>query len=256
MLDGNNRGKTIGAVDTLFDIIEYLHQHDSAGVTEIAEAVDRSKSTVHGHLTTLERRQYVTKDEDEYRIGYRFLNIGGSVISRDGLYRIAKPQLEELADETGESLQLGVEEHGVGYYIHQSRGQSAVRTDSMIGTKRYLHSTSFGKAILAHLPENRVKTIIDTHGLPAMTENTVTDPERLCAELETIRERGCSFDDSEQIDGIRCVGVPIHMEDGTVQGAISLSGPRKRIHGDRFESEIPNLLSDAARIIEINLSNS
>jgi len=248
--------KTIGAVDTLFDITEFLAENGPAGVTEVANATGRSKSTIHGHLLTLERRRYVVKTDSGYRIGHRFLTIGGAVIPRSGLYHIAKPELEGLADETGESVQLGVEEHGIGYYLHQSRGKNAVRTDSVVGTERHLHSTSFGKVILAYLPDERVDEIIDRHGLPKHTANTITDRDELLSELAAIRERGYAFDDSEQIDGIRCVAVPIRTDDGAIRGAISLSGPRKRMRAERFREEIPDLLSDAARIIEINLSNS
>jgi len=54
-----------------------------------------------------------------------------------------------------------MQEHGRGIYLYQSRRENAVRTDSHVGTRVYFHCGGIGKAILAHMPEERVTEIID-----------------------------------------------------------------------------------------------
>lgn len=255
MNKGEETPRTIASSNTLLDIIEYVGDNGIVGVTEIADALDKPKSTIHPHLQTLKKRRFVVSEEGKYRLGTRFLNVGGKVISQNDLYHVAKPEIEELAEETGESVQLGIEEHGTGYYLYQTRGPKAVRTDSVIGTERPLHVTAFGKVILAFLSEDRVQEIVEQHGLPKVTENSITEYDALLEELSLIRDRGVAFDESELIVGIQCVAAPIFDQDEEVIGAISVSGPRKRMSGTRLRQTIPSQLKDVARIVEINISN-
>lgn len=247
--------RTIKSLGTALEIVDYIHQHGTAGVTEIANHVGVSKSTASTHLSTLEQHRYLVRDGDKYRIGLKFLTIGGDRSIYNKLFHVSKNELDELAAEVGETVQLGVEEHGIGVYIYQSRSEKAVRTDSDIGSERALHSTSFGKAILAHLPEERVNQIVDRYGLQQYTPDTVTDRDALFSRLDEVRERGYAFDDEEQIEGIRCVGVPIFNDDDVV-GAVSVTGPKRRIDDERFYNELPEIVLSSVRIIEINLENS
>ncbi len=241
----------IKSTDTLFSILELLKGRDGAGVTEIAEELELSKSTVHSHLQSLRAHRCVRKDGTTYRLGLRFLSFGGHARNRTGLLDIVKPEVEGLVEETGETAQMVVEEHGRGIYVCQSRGAEAVRTDSHVGTEVYLHCTAVGKAILAHLPEERVRGIVDRHGLPPRTEETVTDLDELFDALERIRDRGYAIDDGERIPGIRCVAAPVRADDDVI-GALSVNGPTKRIEGEYFRTELPSLVSRAARVVEIN----
>jgi DNA-binding IclR family transcriptional regulator len=113
-----------------------------------------------------------------------------------------------------------------------------------------------GKAILAHLPESRVHEILDRHGLPEKTEQTITERDALFEELSEIRERGVAFDREERLSGLRCVAVPILSNSSRVEGALSVSGPTSRMQGERFESELPERLRSAANVIELNITYS
>lgn len=242
----------IKSTDTMFAILETIQSHDGAGVTEIASELGVSKSTVHSHLSSLLENRCVVKEGTTYHIGLRFLNFGGYARNRNGRYDIIKPEIDGLVEETGESAKMLVEEHGRGIYLYQARGDRAVKTDSHVGTEVYLHCTALGKAILAHLPEERVHEIVDRHGLPEKTPKTITDRNALFDELEAVRSRGYARDDGERIPGIRCIAAPIRMDGGEVLGAMSVSGPTKRLEGERFRTEIPELVCRAARVVEIN----
>lgn len=253
--DMGDHGKTIQSIETAFSIIEHLAEHDRAGVTEIADRLGVSKSTVHNHLSTLRDNEYVIHDGDQYVLGYRFLTLGGKTRSRSELYRIAKPEINWLIEETGESACVATEENGRIVYLYQARGAQAVTTDSHTGTRLLPHCTALGKSILAASSTERVESVIERYGLPERTENTITSRAELDAQLEAIRERGYALDDEERIEGLRCVAAPVTDGDRAV-GALSVSGPVKRLQGDQFREELPELVRRAVRVVEINLMYS
>lgn len=239
-----------------FEIIEFLKENDGAGVTETADALDMSKGVVHNHLSTLEASEYVVKGDDEYRLSLRFLELGEYQRVQNRLYRIGTEQVEELADETGELVNLATEEHGRCVYLSIAPGDQAVEVDTHAGLRPPIHTTALGKSMLAYLPRSTVESILDTHGMQRATENTITDRDTLFDELEAVRDRGVAFDDEERLPGLRCVAAPIKTNDGDVAGAISVSGPKTRLQGDLFEEELPGTVRSAANVIEINLEYS
>jgi len=227
-------GSMIGSTETSFRIVERLRADEVASVTALAEAVGVSKSTAHNHLQTLRRLGYVVREDDEYRLGLRFLGLGDRARDRHGLYYVAKPEADSLVDAVGERVQVMVEECGDGIYIYQSLADQAVGTDSHIGTVVDLHATAVGKAYLAHLPNDERAALLDHLELTEQTPNTITDREALEAELAEIREDGCAFNGEERTVGMRAVGAPIVLDEGRVLGGISVSGPTTRMTGDWF----------------------
>lgn len=199
---------------------------------------------------------YVVKEGDVYNIGLGFVDIGEYARNRKEAYKLAKPKVEELADETNERCQFVVEEHGRGVYIYVETGSHAVETNSRVGKRLHLHSTSVGKAILAHLPTSRVDEIVEETGLPKQTENTITNCDELEEELERVRERGVAYNREGNIEGLRSVGAPVLGPNGHVIGALSVSGPTHRMKGERYEETMPDLLLGAANELELNLKYS
>lgn len=240
-------------VETSLAIVDVVQESGGATVSEIAAAMEMPPSTVYGHLHTLEEHGYLVKEDDEYHLGLMFLCKGGHARLRRPIYEPAIEKVDLLAEETQERAQFIVEEHGRGYYLHTAIGDHAVQVNARLGRRKYLHSSASGKAILAYLPRPRVEEIIDEHGMPALTQNTIIDRDELFEELEAVRERGFSFNNEESIDGLRAIGVPVIGDDDTAEGAISVSGPTNRMQGDWFEEEIPNLLLGVSNELELNL---
>jgi len=254
MTTSKPKGDTVKSAETLFSVVDQLRDLDGARVSELAERLDVAKSTVHRHLTTLLANEYAVKDGDEYRLGLRFLGLGEYVRDQNPIYHSARPLVENLAEKTEERSLFTVEEHGRAVYLHRGIGNHAVRTNSKVGTRRYLHTIAGGKAMLAHLPDARVEEIVDRWGLPAKTEHTITDFDDLSAELAAVRDRGVAFNDEECIDGLKAVAVPILGPDGAVVGALSISGPAHRMKGDWFSEEIPDLLLGTANELELTIT--
>jgi len=246
----------VGATEKTLRILNALKQLDGAGVTELGQELDISKGTVHNHLATLEDHEYVVNEGGTYRLGLRFLELGEYTRRESRLLEIAKPKVDQLAEETGEIANLMTEQHGRGIYLYIARGEKAVNLDTTVGTRQYLHTSALGKSILSEMPEERLEDVLQRHGLPAMTPNTVTTRDALEAELDDIRERGVAFDGEERAEGIRCVAAPITNNHGNLHGSVSVSGPSTRMKDDRFRSEIPEAVQNIATVIGIDTSYS
>ncbi|WP_458209899.1 IclR family transcriptional regulator [Haladaptatus sp. NG-SE-30] len=242
------------AVKTTADILEKVAELERAGVTELANELDITKGTVHNHLATLEDHDLVVRDGGKFLLGLRLFEFGERVKNQRKIHDVGVPEVDKLADETGELGNILVEEHGRGIYLYRARGDNALSLDTGIGSRVYLHQTGLGKAILAHLPEERVDEIIDEHGLEPSTEHTRTTREALFEDLEQIRERGYALDAEERAEGVRCVAAPVITNDGVVRGAVSVAGPVSRLCGDYLESAVPDMVKRTANVISINLS--
>ncbi|WP_224337695.1 IclR family transcriptional regulator [Haloprofundus halobius] len=246
----------IQASITTFRVAEALKHLEGAGVTELAAHLELPKSTVHYHLRTLMQAEFIVADGDEYRVGLRFLDFGEFVRDRVELLDATDPALRKLAEETEEIANLLVEEHGRGVYVARELGERAVQTSFHTGKRVPLHQTSAGKALLAFTPRERVEEILDRHGLPSKTQNTITDRDELFEELEEIHERGYAYDDEEWHRGLRCVAAPIRDLNDRAVGAVSVAAPLSRTRGDRYRSDLPDAVLSTANVIELNMQYS
>jgi DNA-binding IclR family transcriptional regulator len=246
----------VNAIETTLEIVQALRDHERVGVTDLAAEVDMPRSTVFNHLKTLEGNEYVVNEGGHYRLGCRFLELGARARKHHHVHAIARQEVNRLAKETGEISALLIAEHGLGVFLHRAEGEQAVHIDSYVGQRIYLHGAALGKAILASMPRHRVAEIADSRGLPELTENTITDRDRLFEELAGIEDSGVAFDDEERLDGLRSVAVPITDGQGDVAASLSIAGPTSRVRDRRFEEEFPTKISDAVNLIELNMTYS
>jgi DNA-binding IclR family transcriptional regulator len=249
--------RTLKTVSRAFDVVRALEELDGAGVTELADHLDLSKSVVYNYLNTLREEKYVVKEQGTYRLSLQFLLVGEYVRYRNILYRIGKPELETLAEKTGEYAHLATEQHGLGVNLYKVSGEKAVGSAYQVTKLQwadYLHYSATGKAILAHLPRERVNWIVDRYGLPAKTEATITDRDELFEELETIRERGYSLNDEEEIKGLQAIGAPVMNRHGRVLGSISVSGPVRRMKRPGYHEDLIDSVINTANVIEVNVN--
>jgi DNA-binding IclR family transcriptional regulator len=239
-----------------FEVIRTLQELGGARLTDLAAEMGIPTSTLHNYLQTLEREEYVVSEDGVYRVGLRFLEHGAHARDRMKLFEIAKPEVDKLAEETGELANLLVEEHGRGIYLHRARGEEAVQVEAHVGTRVFLHSTALGKAILAHLPERRRDEIFERQGLPRLTDSTITDRAELREQLARIEDRGYASDDGEKISGLRCVAAPVLSTTGRVLGAVSVSGPSNRFREDHFGDVLPEKVLATVNVVELNVTHS
>lgn len=246
------RSGRISAVDRFAAVADLLHEHEALTSQEVADELDVAKSTAHAYLATMADLGFAVQGTDGYSLGLKLLDHGMAARDSFRVVDAAADPVEQLAADTSEAVYLVVEEHGKAVYLDYALGDRAVKTHARIGTRSHLHSLASGKAILAHLSEQRVREIVDEHGLPASTENTVSTSEELFGELETVREQGYAVNEHEANVGTRAVGAPI-LAGGDVVAAIAVAGPANRITRDRLEAEVLGEVLATANEIELML---
>lgn len=254
---GSRSARTLSTLVRATEVVELLIQSDGATATEVADTLELSRSSVYNYLSTMLEEGWLVKEGQEYTLSLRFFQIGAFVRTTSPLFETARPELDRLADETGETLHLSTEEHNHQIHLYKANGEKAVGDEyhrSKLHISSHLHDTATGKAILSRLPRNRVEEILAEHGLPRTTEQTITDREALFEELDRTAERGYAVNDEEEILGLRAVGAPIMSRNDEVLGSISLSGPKSRLRGERFTEELPALIEQTANVIELDLN--
>lgn len=255
MTSSDKHPRPVKTTQTTVSIIHFLKQKNGATLSELAKYLDVARSTAHRHLRTLIEERWVRHEEStgEYHVSLNLFHIGTMVREEHPVYEFAKGRVDELANQTGERVWCIVEEGGRGIHLYGA-SNSSVKTYARVGTRTYLHQHAAGKSILAFRSRNQVDSIIDEHGLPAITEETVTDKEVLYNELDKIEDRGYALNKEESFRGLHAVGAPICDDSGNSVGAISISGPANRLNGQVLKSELPEVLLGVTNEIEINMS--
>lgn len=257
MKDTNKQLKTRSkTTETSLEIIKTIRQLDGGSLEELSEELGLATSTIHRQLVTLREYGYIVQENKTYKIGLKFLTIGGYAQRRFDAYSSIKSTVDDLASDTGERTQFIVNENGLRIYLYTSVGQSAVETGAQNGKQGPLHSSAAGKSILASLPEDSAHEIIDRRGLPKTGENTLTDKSELFEELETIRERGYAFNRQETTAGVHAVGAAVTDASDEVLGGLSISGPAHRLKGELLTETLPQRLLGAVNELELYIQHS
>ena len=212
-------------------------------INEVAEHLGVHHSTALRLLHTLRSHGFVKELPDHsYRLGASTFQLAFTALEGINLRVVARPYMQRLNAETGETVHLGSLEDGDVVYIEKVEARHRVRMHSSIGGIATLHCTGVSKAILAFLPEHEQEHLLETHTLARFTDNTHVTIDEVRADLARTRERGYSIDDQENEPGIHCIGAPIMSENGTVVGAISLTAPLSRVDRQTLEGFVPSLL--------------
>lgn len=238
---------------TSFRIVEALKRRETARLSVLADELDLAKGTVHKHLSTLREVGYVVQEDEKYRLSVRFLGLGTSARTNVDLYEIAYDPLQTLAEATGEVANLMIQEHGYGVYVCNLGSEGRPDLDLREGDSVPLTATAGGKAILSYTPEDERERILDRHGLPELTDRTITDRELFEDHLRKVRSRQLARDKGEFRPGTYCVANPLLNDDDVAVGAVSVSGPAERMTEKSAESDFASLLGSTATSIQSRL---
>lgn len=217
--------------------------------TDLLQKTGQPRGSLHRQLSHLvEEGLLEQKGDQTYVAGVRLLAFAARAWSSNDLRSVAAPHLRHLHEATEESVHLGVLRETEVIYLDKIDGKHAVRMHSQIGRMSPVYCTGIGKAALSLLPDERLASIIAAIGFQSFTQNTITDAERLMAEILTIRQRGYGYDLEEHEIGIQCIAVPISSARPEFTAALSVTGPAYRLTRERLESWAPLLRSTASAI--------
>ena len=198
------------------------------------------KSTVHRLLATLESRRFVNRNEGTglYHLGLRFIEMASLVLKDVDLQRWARPYLQRLADECGETVDLAVLDGTHVVYLEVVESPQRVKIAAAVGQRLPAPCTASGKAFMAFLPDDHVAAIIDA-GLTRHTEQTLVSPQDLYEDLRRTRERGFAISEQEYEKDINAVAAPILDASGYPVAAIAVVGPSYRLPHERMLANRP-----------------
>jgi IclR family acetate operon transcriptional repressor len=231
----------VQSVDRALTVLEALGASGSEGMaaSEVAKQLGTSKSTAFALLQTLLERGFVADGGEgatrRYRLGMALARLGERVVSQITLRDVAMPVLHHLTDATGLTSRLAVLEDAWAVVLGRVDAPGNVRFTSHVGRRELPHSSGVGKALLAALPEERARELVESTGMPMRTPKTITEVDALLRDLAAVRERGYAIDDEEDAEGVFCVGASFTDHRGEVAGGISVTGlkldqPAWRIH--------------------------
>jgi len=222
----------VQSLDRALDLLEALAGTDELGVSDLAARTGLVPSTAHRLLGTLVARGYAAQSpaSGRYLLGYKLLELTSGLQDRLGRLRAAaRPHLEAIQAETGETTNLVVLEGRNAVYVESVPGTRSVRLFTEIGQAIPAHTAGSGKALLAWAD---AAALLGESPLPASTPRTLTTLEELREDLARVRKRGYATDIEEHELGVACVAVPILDRTGSAVAAISVSGPAPRVNAD------------------------
>jgi IclR family acetate operon transcriptional repressor len=226
----------VQSLDRALDLLEALARADELGVSEVAAQTGLVPSTAHRLLSTLVARGYAAQNPatGRYLMGYKLLELSSGLQDRLARLRAtARPHLEAIQRETGETTNLVVLEGRNVVYVDTVAGSQSVRLFTEVGRAIPAHTSGSGKALLAWRAPADVAALFDGVALAPVTSRTLTSVEALEEDFARIRRRGYATDNEEHELGVACVATPVLDHTGQAVAAISVSGPTPRIlHAD------------------------
>lgn len=224
--------------------------------SEILAQSSFPKPTLYRFVQTLTNQGMLSYDPDRqtYAPGVRLVRLAHAAWAQSTLAPIARPHLDDLSSEVGETVHLAQLDNAQVLYLEKRNALKPVQMYSQTGKVGPAYCTGVGKAILAFTPQPQLDRLIAQQSFHAFTAHTLTNPDDLTAELENIEARGYSFDREEHEPGIICIAVPILTEKGRPLGGLSVTSTTERQSLETLEVWAP-LLQQTARDIAYDAAN-
>jgi len=246
-----SEGGTVGKAMAVLDHVAAFGRPVRFG--EVLETSDLPKATLYRLVQTLTQQSLLSFDPDRqtYTLGLRLVRLAHTAWSQSSLAPIARPHLDGLSAELGETVHLAQLDTAQVLYVDKRNARQPVEMFSGAGKVGPAYCTGIGKAMLAYLDAAHLEMALGQQSFHKFTDATITDVTSMREELQTIRARGFAFDREEHEPGIICVAVPILAASGRVLGGMSVTGPTSRMTLDALAALAPKLQDTAAKIANL-----
>jgi IclR family KDG regulon transcriptional repressor len=255
----------IQTVTNALRMLEVFHDETELGVSDLARRLGLHKNNAFRLLATLELAGYIqqTPATELYHLGPRCLELGQAFARSHSLLDRARPILQALAAEYGETAHIGVLRGMEVVHLDGALPDQLVLSGLRVGTRLGAHCTALGKVLLAgelgHFgPAGGSLSPAGTDAIDAAqvlrsgapleqhTPATLADPAKLVEELRSVQLRGYGVDVDEYALGLRCVAAPVRDGGNRVVAALSLSGPASRLDEEALHGPIADAVIQAA----------
>lgn len=241
--------KQVSAVSRTIKVLEILSRYKSINLEQLAKETDLPKATLIRFLGTLTSLGYVYRDPyDLYSLTLKMFSVGSHSLENIDLNRVARPIAEQLAEELGETVHMGIREDLSAIYVLKVESHFTIRMHSRVGKSIPLYCTAIGKTLLSDIDKAERTELIKTIKLVPFTPNTLRTPAALEKELAEITQNGWAMDREEHEEGVSCICAPVRDHTNKMIAAISVSWPVFRFEETKQQSYIKTIQTAADRI--------
>lgn len=232
----------VAAVERAFAVLDALSDGSELGTNEIARRTGINASTVSRLLATLASARFVehVPESGRYRLSLRLIELGNVVLGRLDLRALARPHLQELVRETGETATLSAPGEHDAITVDFAHSSSVVQSVAQLGRPSVGHATAAGKVMLAFGDVE-----LPAEPFSVFTPRTITTQEGLLAELARVRERGYAEAREEREEGLAAIAAPVWDSRSELAGIIGVQGPASRFDEAAARAAVPMLLNHA-----------
>jgi DNA-binding IclR family transcriptional regulator len=237
--------ESIRAVERALDVLLcFTSQTPELSMTHISEKVGINKSTVHRLLATLEGKRFVERDPVSgiYRPGIRLLQMAYLTLDHNNLRRLVAPFLRDLCNLYRENINLAVLDDSDVVYVDVIESPQRVKLAAVPGQRLPAFCTASGKAILAFMPEEHVRRILEL-GMTRYTQNTIQAKEAFFENMHEAQQQGFAISEQEFEEGINAIAAPIFNSSGKPIASVSVAGPAYRLTLESMVAIGPDLVT-------------
>ena len=241
------------SVDRTVRILRAFGPDEELMLADVARRAGLSEATALRYLSSLGHFGLVQRTPtSRYRLGWEVFRLGQLAVANRFPREIALPVMEWLLDEFNETVNIALREGDDLVIVEVLQSTRGLKKVNEVGQLDPWHASALGKAMLARMPVAERHALIERHGLPRLTERTITDVAALDEDLERSLERGYAIDDQEAEDELTCVGAPVLDATGEPLFALSVSFLTHRLQ-DRGLDYAGQAIADAARELQDRL---
>jgi len=244
-----------GLAKGLAVIRAFTREHAALNLSDIARSAHIPAATARRCLLTLEELGYLTRNGRTFLLRPKVLELGAAYLESMNIEQLTKTHLEELARRTSDSAALCVLDGLEIVYVARASVRTLLRLEAHIGSRFPAHATSTGRVLLAGLTPEGLTHYFEKARLEALTENTVTDPQKLRALIDECRRCGYAAVEDELAYGVIALAVPVVDGQGRVVAALNSSSHSRRITRTRLIRDRLAMLQQVSRQISADLAS-
>ncbi|WP_221564572.1 IclR family transcriptional regulator [Alkalihalobacillus sp. TS-13] len=228
----------VPALEKTIAILDLLEKSpEGLTATEFYTKLNLPKTSVFSILSVLVEHEFVKKNSNgKYILGVKLFHLGMSYLDNLDLVKVSRPYLQQLMRDTGYTIHLGVMDKNEVVYVDKVEPNTFVQFSTYPGKRIEFHICGIGKAIAAFYDQKSLDELLSNE-LKTYTPTTITEPKRLLEEFDSVRKIGYALEDEEGEPGVRCIGVPIFGNDGSVIAGISLTALTVHL-SDKFVDDV------------------
>ena len=219
----------------------YRKTRNPLGISEMAASLGLARTTVHGLVSTLEKKGFLKKDPAtrKYRLGFALYELGAIQMSHLEINQHAAAPLQKLANHLNRICSIAIWDRNSIIVTMTIRPQGHESTTRQFGPRLPAYCTALGKAMLAYMPEPDQKAYLDATELVAYTPHTITDRKKLEKDLILIKERGYAINRQEVIHQRVSLSAPVLGSGGTLAGAVGV-----RLDVENLDTQVMKTAAD------------